>query len=135
MGFVWRSSAPHHVVSEHKRGKCFALAIALSRRHDLPIYGAKDTNGLIHHAFVIDSGRAVDIRGSVSLDAVARGSRAEGGTIEHVTEADLLQLAEDFRCFGVSCDKYDIRRAYRVIDRYLKRSEERTALGSDVGTV
>ena len=123
MGFVWSSSAPHRVVSEYTRGQCFSLAIALHRRHGLPLYGAKDASGLIHHVFVVYSGRAVDIRGSMSLDTVARGSKADGGTIVHVHVADIYKQVEDYLCWGLHLTKADIRKAYRTVDRYLRRIE------------
>jgi hypothetical protein len=121
MGSIWNSIAPHHVVSAYKRGQGFALAIALHRKYKLPLYGAKDKNGLVHHFFVVDSGRAVDIRGSIPFEMVALGSQADGGTLEPVTEAEIVSLVEDFRCFGAQLDKADIRKAYRTSNRYLRR--------------
>lgn len=96
MGFIWSSPTLHHVVSEYTRGQCFSLAIALQRRHGLPLCGDKDANGLIHHVFVVDSGRAVNIRCSLSLDKVARRSKADGGTLVHVHVADIYKQIEDY---------------------------------------
>ena len=74
------------------RGGCFEFAKVLAQKTRLPIWGAFDDRGDLHHAFVFDqaNGMAYDIRGEMPLHDVAVGSQAEGGTTREISEDFIL---------------------------------------------
>ena len=108
-----RSSAPREVINKYLRSGCIDLAVALHRRLGLPLYGAFDKRGSLHHVFVVKDGQAIDIRGRIPLADVATGSRAEGGTIEPMTEKEVEKHAN----FVLS--EEELKRAGRDAKKYL----------------
>jgi len=72
---------PGHVVSRYLRGGCLAYAIALKRELGLALYVLVDRHGGREdwvHAFVADPDRgvALDVRGTMPLDAAALAAGA-----------------------------------------------------------
>jgi len=63
-------------------GDCWIFARAISELTGLPIYGAYDREGSVHHAFVYDeaSGLAADALGFRPLADVTSGGRGNYGT-------------------------------------------------------
>ncbi|HEX5426652.1 MAG TPA: hypothetical protein VFW94_24280 [Candidatus Acidoferrales bacterium] len=121
----WQSSAPREVVNQGLHGMCGPIAIALHRKTGLPIFGAFDKFGYLHHLFVSDGEHAIDIRGSMPLENVAVRSKAANGTIKPMTEE---QVYEDIKPFQI-IEPSDIKRARSIVNRYLHKKSDESVTG------
>ena len=111
------SNAPRHVVTRYLRGGCWILAIELSKKTKLPLWGIRDERGDLHHAFVADEENqtAIDIRGSMPLHNVALGCGAQNPRIEPIHKEEILALCGHF-------SRGEIQEAKRVINTMLRPS-------------
>lgn len=110
------SLAPPHIVTRYLRGECWAMAVELSRKTGLEIWGLRDERGDIHHAFVVDaqSGLAIDIRGSMQIERVADGAVP---SIPDKLESDEISMISSW------FDDSDAKEAREVIRDYLRGVE------------
>lgn len=108
------STAPHHIVRRYLSGGCWTLAPLLAKMLKLPMFGLQDERGDIHHVFVVDKATATafDIRGSMPLSEIGRGSVAPDGIIVPVTQDDILKVIGSF-------DPGEVREAKKVIRDFL----------------
>ncbi|MCW3782970.1 hypothetical protein [Defluviimonas salinarum] len=111
------STAPEHVRRRYLRGRCWVLADELVRATGLELWGLRDENGDLHHAFAADpaAGLAHDIRGTMPIDRVAEGSAARGGRCVPIARADMIAISGAF-------DAAEIREARRVLRAHLRKS-------------
>lgn len=86
------------------RGWCYALALYLADRSTMELYGCRDEDGVIHHAFVYDSvaGVAYDGRGRTSLDYVTRyrGVTCAGKHVGPAPRQEIEELARELAYKG-----------------------------------
>lgn len=85
------------------KGGCYALALWLHRKTELPLYGLFDDQGLMHHAMVGDHDGKVmyDARGRVSADwaHMMRGRACAGRNLRETNVEDLEDMCEMARQF------------------------------------
>lgn len=79
--------------SDLMRGGCFAMALWLHRKTELPLYGLFDEAGDMHHALVLDEAEDVfyDARGRVQRNLVgfSNGRRSAGTILREATVAEV----------------------------------------------
>jgi len=104
------STAPRHIRTRYLRGGCWVLAIELAKHTGLQLWGIRDGQGNLHHAFVADGSRgiAIDIRGSMPLENVVEGCAAMDPKLEPIGKDEILSICGSF-------SRTDIREAKRVI--------------------
>jgi len=121
---VFRSTAPRHVMRRYLGGRCDVLATALAKSTGHPLWGMKNDAGQIEHVFVRDanSGLAIDIRGAMPLEEVARGSALEHRSHEFV-ETDLDEVTTTYGIAGPS----ELREAREVVKDHLSRVIEKVS--------
>jgi hypothetical protein len=108
---VTASAAPEHLRRRYLRGGCFALAQEMHRLSGLPLFGLRDDEGGLHHAFAADpeTGIGWDIRGSMPLDRIPEGSTVPKGVVRPITLEDLEAQVGSFDVEDLQAAAHAIR--------------------------
>jgi hypothetical protein len=100
------------------------LAVALSKKLKLPMYGSYDKNGKCHHVFVMDEslGIGIDARGIVPKGSFANGMKGQIFKQFTKTEVELRTqqtVESDIKYANLYIKSINIVRSYKMLKAML----------------